>query len=316
MRFFIYLLLAFGNILISQSIATPKVLVSIKPIYSLVVGVMEGVKTPVLLMNGAKSPHTHPVTPKELRKIHESQLFIWIGTPYETSLRRVVENIKKPRQVMTLIDQPNIKKYPLREGGLWGNHDHNHDDESDESQEEGCHCHEDFSLDGHIWLDPENAKVIVTSVAIQLAELDPKHKTTYLKNAEKLLKRLDDLDQELDDLLVSVRYKPYVVYHDGTQYFDRHFHTNAMGALTGDTHYGFNAQHFLEICDYIQTQKIPCVFTEPQFASDKISDLVRKTKTRVEMLDYLGVNLKADKDAYFVMMRRLANAFLKGLSDN
>jgi len=107
-----------------------------------------------------------------------------------------------------------------------------------------------------------------------------------------------------------------VVYHDGTQYFDRHYKTRAIGVLIGDSHYGLNAQHFLQVSEYIRVQKVSCVFTEPQFPTDIISSLMEKTGTRIETLDYLGVGLEADRDAYFVMMQNLASAFLKGLSDS
>jgi zinc transport system substrate-binding protein len=97
------------------------------------------------------------------------------------------------------------------------------------------------------------------------------------------------------------------------QYFDRRFQTKAIGALLGDSHYGMNAKHFLQISKYIRTHKIKCVFTEPQFSIDKIQSLMDKTGARIETLDYLGVGLKADEDAYFLMMRQLAQAFLSGL---
>jgi zinc transport system substrate-binding protein len=44
----------------------PSVVVSIKPIHSLVVGVMQGVATPSLLVTGAGSPHTYSLKPSAM----------------------------------------------------------------------------------------------------------------------------------------------------------------------------------------------------------------------------------------------------------
>jgi zinc transport system substrate-binding protein len=315
-----FLLLLFFCACLSSGAAVPGVVVTIKPIHSLVAGVMSGVKLPVLLMSGENSPHTQPVTPSELRKIQEAAVVIWVGPSYEAPLRRIIESVKGRSRVITLMDKPGVKLYPIRRGGLWGSHDHCSEKSCSEKGDMEAveatgknHDHGNHSMDGHLWLDPHNAKAIVVAITKELMILDPHHAEKYLSNSKNVIRRLENLDRELETLLIPVRDKPYVVYHDGTQYFDRHFKTKAVGVLMGDSHYGFNAQHFLEVCDYISTHKIECVFTEPQFPTDKIHDLLERTGIRIQTLDYLGIGLKADEDAYFLMMRRFTYEFLRGL---
>jgi zinc transport system substrate-binding protein len=305
-----FLLCALLGASLKTEAAVPNVVVTIKPIHSLVVGIMDGVKMPALLMEGERSPHTQPLTPSEVRQIAASRVVIWVGPSYETPLRRVMGSLKKYQQVITLLEQPGIRLYRIREGGLWGNHDYCGDHCEGPSDQDTDDSH---SIDGHLWLDPYNAKVIVKAVARKLSALDPENKKIYFANSQKLMKRLEDLDRELKILLDPVRNKPYVVYHDGMQYFDRHFKTKGIGALIGGGHYGINAQHFLRISQYIRTHKIRCIFTEPQFPTDKIDSLMGKSGTHIETLDYLGIGLKADEHAYFLMMRRLAHGLLTGL---
>jgi zinc transport system substrate-binding protein len=229
-------------------------------------------------------------------------------------LRNTLATGYRKRKKLSTGDHPTEHsryEYPLRQGGLWGSHDHSH--EYDDGGKIHHHDHHDHSTDGHLWLDPQNAIVIVNGIAEALSIIDPQHEVRYFENAKEMIKRLEELDTELQALLAPVRDKPYVVYHDGTQYFDRHFKTKAIGALMGDSHYGFNAQHFLQISDYIQNNNVECVFTEPQFSTDKITTLMDNTNARIEALDYLGIGLKADREAYFLMMRNLAASFLKGL---
>lgn len=294
--------------------AVPNVVVTIKPIYSLVAGVMAGMKKPpILLMSGERSPHTQALTPMEVRQINAAQVVVWVGPSYEAPLQGIMGSPKVCQHVITLIDKPGMILYPIRQGGVWGSHSHSHEGENCEHiNHHSEHTHHQVT-DGHIWLDPENAKAIVRVITNELALLDPNHEDEYRVNSEIVISRLEDLDRDLKQLLIPVIDQPYVVYHDGMQYFDRHFKTKAVGVLIGDGHYGTNAQHFLQISEYIRAQKVRCVFTEPQFPMDKVNSLMDKTGTRIETLDYLGVGLKADENAYFLMMRNLANAFLKGL---
>jgi zinc transport system substrate-binding protein len=305
--FFLYFLFGLS---ISARANVPNVVVTIKPIHSLVAGVMADLKSPTLLMSGEKSPHTQHLKPSEVRQINAAQVVIWVGPSYESALQRIIETPKNGQHIITLQDKKGMKLYPMRQGGLWGTHTHEHH-ECDSSDHD--HDHNEQDIDGHLWLDPENAKAIVRVIADELSALDPEHQTDYQTNAQNVIGRLDDLDRDLKEVLMPVREKPYVVYHDGTQYFDRHFRTRGIGVLIGDSHYGINAQHFLQISEYIRAQKVNCVFTEPQFPTDIINSLMDKTEIRIETLDYLGVGLEADDDAYFLMMRNLAKSFLKGL---
>lgn len=299
-----FLLLVFLSTHLEARAAVPNVVVTIKPIHSLVAGIMSGVRVPTLLMSGERSPHTQLLTPTEVRQIQKAKVIIWVGPSYESPLVRLMESTKSSQRVITLSKKPGIKLYPVRQGGLWGSHD---------NCQEHDHAQHDHVLDGHIWLDPDNAIAIVKVVAKELSSLDPLNKEIYMENTQKLIKRLEALDQELDALLIPVKETPYIVYHDGTQYFDHHFKTKAIGALLSDGHSGINAQHLLQISEYIQAQKVLCVFTEPQFSTEKIKSLMDKTNTRIETLDYLGVGLTANEDAYFLMMRNVVNAFLRGL---
>jgi zinc transport system substrate-binding protein len=298
---------------VSARADVPNVVVTLKPVYSLVAGVMSGLKKPTLLYSGKGSPHTQLLTPKEVRQINAAEIVIWIGPSYEASVQGILRSAKKGQSVITLVDKPGIILYPFRQGGMWGYHSHA-DEQGNCEQGEDCSQHNhDQLMDGHIWLDPENAKAIVKIIANELSMIDPAHEDDYRANADIVLDRLEDLDIEITRIVAPIINKPYVVYHDGTQYFDRHFKTKAIGVLIGDGHFGINAQHLVLISELIRAQKIRCVFTEPQFPTDKIYSLLDKTGTRIETLDYLGVDLEADENAYFLMMRNLAQAFVRGL---
>ena len=108
--------------------AAPKVVVSIKPLHSLVAGVMKGVGEPHLLIKGAASPHTFSLKPSDAREIERARVIFWVGELLAPSLERPLEVLPKRAEVVAMTELRGLKLLKLREGGLWEAHDDHHDD--------------------------------------------------------------------------------------------------------------------------------------------------------------------------------------------
>jgi zinc transport system substrate-binding protein len=284
---------------------------TIKPLHSLVSAVMTGVAEPFLLINGETSPHHHSLNVQQINNLRGMKIVFWIGAAYELPLIKIMNSLGKGVKVVSLIDKAGLTAFTVRQGILWGNSDsatgkkHNH----------GDHYHESLSTDGHIWLDPNNAKTLVKIIASELATLDPQHQAVYFSNSEKVIKRLEDLYTRMQTALKCIQGIPYIIYHDGMQYFDRHFKTNAVGALVSCTHLPVNARHLIELGNYIKNHDIKCVFTEPQYSQASVLKFIEQTGSKIVTLDYLGINISPGEDAYFLMMEQLAKTMKQGLEN-
>jgi zinc transport system substrate-binding protein len=295
----------------------PSVVVSIPPIHSLVAGVMEGVGTPQLLMDGTESPHTYHLKPGDIQALQSAQLIIWIGSVYESHWEKPIRNLSSTKTILELIKTEGLHLYPNRSGGMWEEHNHEHsasEDSHSHNHHHSEHDHESLSQDGHIWLDPRNCKVLVAKIAQTLATLDPQHASNYMANSQKVIERLNALDQQLWKDLEPVRNRPYLVFHDATQYFDRHYKTRAIGSITIDPEVSPGAERLLVIKSKIQEGHVDCIFSEPQFNTRAVKVLIESTKTKSATLDYMGSNLEPGPDLYFEMMRQFANTLIKELS--
>ena len=76
---------------IGEASAAPRVVASIKPVHSLVAGVMEGVGMPSLLVKGGASPHSYAMKPSEARALRNADLIFWIGGALETFLPKTLK---------------------------------------------------------------------------------------------------------------------------------------------------------------------------------------------------------------------------------
>ncbi|MCG8361566.1 MAG: zinc ABC transporter substrate-binding protein, partial [Kiloniellales bacterium] len=126
-------------VLSSGAEAAPKVVASIKPVHSLVAGVMAGVAEPVLLVKGAGSPHSYSLRPSEARALEAAELVFWVGEDLETFLEKPLEALASKAKLVELMELDDIELLRSREGGAWESeaheeeHDHAHHEEHGES---------------------------------------------------------------------------------------------------------------------------------------------------------------------------------------
>lgn len=317
--------------------ADVKVVVSIKPVHGLVAGVMAGAGTPALLVSGAASPHTYSLKPSDARSLQEADAIFWIGQELEGFLEKPLANLGARARVVELIHLPGMTYRAFREGGPFAahgahedeHHDHGdakHDDHEDEHHGHGDAKHDDHEnesahadhdhglIDSHIWLDPENAKVIVTASAATLARIDPANAPLYHANAAIMLARLETLSTAIAASLQPVRDRPFVVFHDSYQYFEARFGLQAVGSITVNPDVSPGAERVAEIQRRVASLGAVCVFSEPQFTSKLISVVRESTSAKAGVLDPLGAGLSAGPDMYFELLETLASAIRDCLS--
>ena len=295
--------LIFSLVFSSQAFAAPNVVTSIKPIDDLVRAVMDGVGEPTRLIPPGSSPHTYALKPSERQAAEKADLLIWIGPSVETSLDKVTQVLPKTAAVITLSKQPDMLLLSARTGGDWERKPratpHHHAAHADE------HNH-DTTLDGHLWLAPANAKVIVRTTAEALSTRDPEHAAQYQANAERALQRLNTLNEQLKTELTPVQNKPFIVFHDAYQYFEHSFDLHAAGSIMVSADSMASAKRVSEMRNKIKALGATCVFAEPQFEPKLVTALVEGTDARTGVLDPLGAKLPSGMEGYEQLMKNLA----------
>jgi zinc transport system substrate-binding protein len=284
----------------SRADPAPNVVVSIPPVHSLVAAVMEGVASPDLLVPAGASPHAFALRPSDMRSLHAADLVVWIGESLERFLAKPLAMLDQTTERITVAKVPKIKLLNSRQRGGW----------SDSGHAETGHVH---AIDPHLWLDPDNARVIVTQVAQHLMQIDPANARRYMANAEQTWRRLMSLDVRLRRRLKPVTDVPYVVFHDAYQYFEKHYGLEYTGSITTSPELSPGARRIIDIRELVRTQDVRCVFSEPQFTPALVQTVLEDTGARPGVLDPEGADLPPSADAYFMLMKRLADSFVNCL---
>ncbi|MDY0329869.1 MAG: zinc ABC transporter substrate-binding protein [Thiomonas sp.] len=286
---------------------TPRVAASIKPVGDLVAAVMDGVGRPTVLIPPGNSPHTYAFKPSERASAEQSQLLFWIGPDVEPALTKIIRALPPSAQVITLSTQPGMDLLPARTGGDWERKRPAPALPSAQVQGDAQDHAHTGSFDGHVWLSPTNAKVILRSAARALAAKDPQHAAQYQANAEQAVQRIDVMTAELTAQLAPVKNKPFIVFHDAYQYFEHAFGLRAVGSILVSPDAMANARRVSQMRDKIKSLGVVCVFAEPQFEPRLVQTLVEGTSARVGTLDPLGGKGPLGLEGYTQLMRNLAN---------
>jgi zinc transport system substrate-binding protein len=289
--------------------AEPKVVVTIKPLHALVAQVMAGVGSPELLVKGAASPHSYALKPSDARALNNADLIFRVSETVEAFMGKVARSLPQRVELVTLQDAPGMKLLALRTGAAtFEPHAHGKGDEHGHRHAKPA---KGGAVDGHAWLDPDNAKIMTDRIRQVLAAKYPEHAAVFKANAAALEARLDALAAELEGDLAPIADKPYIVFHDAFQYLERRFGLNVVGSISINPDVPPSARRLTELRRKIQSLGAVCVFAEPAFDRRLVDSLMEGTSARTGTLDAEGGSLDPGPDLYFTLMRTLASA-LKG----
>ncbi|MBB4066990.1 zinc ABC transporter substrate-binding protein [Gellertiella hungarica] len=296
----------------------PVVTASVKPLHSLVAAVMQGVGEPKLIVGGSASPHTYSLKPSNAADIESAKVIFWMGADFEHFLEEPMKSLGANAQIVAMQDAPGLTKLPFREGGAFEAHDdgdHAEEAHADhDGAEEAHHDHgEEGAYDLHFWLDPQNAVAMVESIRDTLEKADPAHAEQYRANARAVEANLEALDRELADTLAPIRNKPFVVFHDAYQYFEKRYGLRVAGSITVSPETPPGAERVREIHDKIASLGATCVFAEPQFEPKLVGVVTEGSAARSGTLDPEGGTLAEGPDLYFTLMRTIASSLTECL---
>lgn len=185
----------------------------------------DNVELTLLLDNGVDL-HSFSPSVKDIAKIQDADIFVYVGGESDEWVDEVLKNVKKPNQkVINLLEVlgDRVKAEEIVEGM---EHEHEHHDE---------HAHEEEEeLDEHVWLSLKNAQILTSAITSALCEVDAKNAEVYKKNLASYNAKLDALDAKYVEA-VKVASKNTLVFGDRFpfRYMVEDYNLKYFAAFTG-----------------------------------------------------------------------------------
>jgi ABC-type Zn uptake system ZnuABC Zn-binding protein ZnuA len=213
------------------------------------------------LISGFESEHSYSPKPSDLKAIGEARLLLEIGLGLEVWVGGLVKNAANSRlRVVTTSHDIAIIR------------------DASEPNSPG---------NPHIWLDPENAKIMTRHIADGLMEADPAHTTDYRANLDDYVQRLTDSERELQLLVATLGDRRIVTYHPAWPYFARRFGFRIEGDIVGQVGAEPTAAHLARLARRMKSEKIKVIVSEPQLNQKVAQALAGETGARIVLLSPL-----------------------------
>lgn len=266
-----------------------KVITTIKPLAFIVAAITENVdETDYILPDGA-SPHDYLITPKDLLKMKDADLIIWVGPELEGFMNPVLNKLSH-NNIIELSAKPEIQ-HQLK---LAVEHEHEHE-------------HGEFDM--HIWLSPDIMNEAAKLIHAKLVELYPEEEQLLNDNLIKFQQKLKETKENIAKNLNSIENKPYFVFHNAYHYFESEFHLNNVGSIAVNPSVQPGVKKIYEIREQIKNNHVACVFSEPQFDPRIVNKITTGTSVKINTLDPLGINIPLSPDGYFIFLQQLSDNF-------
>ncbi|MDC1036334.1 zinc ABC transporter substrate-binding protein [Alphaproteobacteria bacterium] len=290
------------------------VVASIKPIHSLVAAVMGDIGTPHLLLEAPSSAHHFTLKPSQARSLQAADIVFWVGPTMEQPLTKALATLAPQAQTLPLIESAGLvlinfdKVTPAHEKHDHEKHDHEkHDHEKHDKHDEHAK-HDDHLINPHIWLDPQNAKIMLGVIAARLAKADPENASTYAANADSMAARLATLETDITSQLASYSAAKFLVLHDAHVYFERRFGLRNYGAITTEPDVMPTASRVKALRDELREHRFDCIFTEPFLGQKAVALIAEGSKVSIGTLDPIASNLPAGAQLYPNLLMSYAKA--------
>lgn len=291
------------------------VVASIKPIYSLVAAVMGDIGTPELLLKAPSSAHHFTLKPSQARILQAADIVFWVGPTMEQPLTKALATLAPHAQTTPLINASGLMLLEFnndapahQKPGLEQRDDH------DRHEKHGDH--DGHMINPHIWLDPQNAQVMLREISSRLGKADPENTKIYAANADQMSVRLAGLQADIARQLAPYSAARFLVLHDAHSYFERRFGLRNHGAITSEPDVMPTASRIKALRSELGTHQIDCIFAEPLLGQKAVDLIAEGSKVRIGRLDPVASNLPAGVELYPDLLQSYATAMQACFSGN
>lgn len=281
------LLLLFSTLLFAaQLVAKPLVVTTIRPMTMLVEAIAGDSVEVRQLLPDSEVPHHYSLRIADRALLAQADLLLWVGPDLEGFLSKSVTALR-PEKVITATELPDIQ---------WL---------STTPEEEAT------NNDPHIWMNPNNGRVIATEVGNWLAAHYPGQREQLLAAQQLFNQRLNDVTAATSAQLNPLQQTNFIVDHDAFGHFGEAFGLHQSGALKTSTGLSSGARDFHQL---LNQNDVRCIIAEPRHNHGRVEQLAGKMEANIAVIDPLGADIPLSNQAYIQLIEGIGEKLTGCLS--
>ena len=153
----------------------------------------------------------------------------------------------------------------------------------------------------HVWMNMEDYKIQVETIANKLAEADSAHASQYEANAEAYCGRIQVLCNRARALREQIQGEPVVIFHEAYTYVAQEYGLEVVGSMDLDEERQVSAGEVAEILNVIEEYHVPVVLAEQLYGESMGNTVEGESDAQVVYLDPLTRG-NYEKDSYLDAM--------------
>lgn len=246
------------------------------PIYEFTCRITEGsgISVSRLVTESVSCLHDYSLNVNQVKSVEAAEVVIISGAGLEEFMHDILQD-KQAIDASTGVEILDCTH----------EHDHSHD-----------HGHH-HGADSHIWLSPENAKVMARNICYGLSALYPDCEEIFEANLRILLADLDTLQAYGEDQLSGLSTQEMITFHDGFGYFAHSFGLHILEAVEEESGSEASAQELKHLIGIVREHSLPAVFVETHGSASAAEVIARETGAALYTLD-----MAMGGDSYFDAM--------------
>ncbi|HHZ06692.1 MAG TPA: zinc ABC transporter substrate-binding protein [Clostridiales bacterium] len=280
------------------------IVATIFPQYDFARQITNGEASINLLLTPGSESHTYEPTPKDIIRIQDSDVFIYIGGESDQWVDNILQGIDTSRTtIVKLMDYVDIT--PEEQIGT----------DDDHHPETG----DDIEYDEHIWTSPKNAIKLTRAISDAICKADGKNADTYKTNTDNYIKELTNLDNEFTEIVKNGT-RDTVVFGDRFPflYFTKEYNLKHYAAFPGcSSETEPSASTMATLIDEVTNNSIPVIFYV-ELSNQKVADTLCESTGAAKLLFHSCHNVSKDEfnsgATYISLMRANAENLKTALS--
>ncbi|WP_158224686.1 metal ABC transporter solute-binding protein, Zn/Mn family [Agaribacterium haliotis] len=240
------------------------------------------------LLGPSDSPHHYALKPRDLLKLQQAELFIWVGPEFESLIAKAVEKQVDDQHLLTLDKLADAELHSANKHSS-NNHAHQHGQET------------------HLWLSFVHSRQFAERIAEKMIQHYPKQQAQIKQKLDNLL---SDLDREYHraKTLFSSSDKAFAVYHDAWGLYVNELGLKQKFAVNQLPDQQLHARQLYEL--KTQARGLSCLIADvDEFqAAQKLAARIDMQLVEVDLLA-ARFSVPAEGSAYVAYMKSIADGF-------